>query len=192
MNFLPIIQNDEKVYAGFWRRFGSMMIDGLTFIPLFLLSEHYGILSSSNFIISSYLTPAIFWIYVIFFHYKYGATIGKMIFKIKISLPNGSKIGLKEALLRSSVDLAFLFLAFLALSIAFLDESLDFSFLLNEGLIVRTTYLNLHYPNWYVYIEFFSNIWVWSELLVLLFNKRKRAIHDYIAGTVVIKKKFSI
>lgn len=30
-----------------------------------------------------------------------------------------------------------------------------------------------------------------GELIVLLLNKRKRAIHDFIAGTVVIKMEFS-
>ena len=192
MNFLPIIQNDEKVYAGFWRRFGSMVIDGFMCVPLVLLSEKYGIQSSLNFILTSYLTPILFWAYMIFFHYKYGATIGKMVFKIKITLPDGSKIKLREAILRSSVDLVFLLFTFLALSIAFLDTELDFVFLLNEDIITRHNYLELHYPSWYVFVDVCSNIWIWSELLVLLFNDRKRAIHDYIAGTVVIKKRFSI
>jgi predicted DCC family thiol-disulfide oxidoreductase YuxK len=29
--------------------------------------------------------------------------------------------------------------------------------------------------------------WMWSELLVLLFNRTRRALHDFIAGTVVVK-----
>ena len=36
-------------------------------------------------------------------------------------------------------------------------------------------------------ISIISNIWFWSEIIVLLFNKRRRALHDYIAGTVIIK-----
>ena len=35
-----------------------------------------------------------------------------------------------------------------------------------------------------------TNIWIYSEFIVLLTNKRKRAIHDYIAGTVIIKSKY--
>jgi len=35
-----------------------------------------------------------------------------------------------------------------------------------------------------------SNIWVWSEFIILLTNDRKRAINDYIGNTVVIKAKF--
>lgn len=28
---------------------------------------------------------------------------------------------------------------------------------------------------------------MWSELLVLLFNEKRRALHDFIAGTVVVR-----
>ena len=34
-----------------------------------------------------------------------------------------------------------------------------------------------------------SNIWVYSEFIVLLTNKRKRALHDFIANTVIIRTK---
>jgi uncharacterized RDD family membrane protein YckC len=30
-----------------------------------------------------------------------------------------------------------------------------------------------------------GQIWVWSEVVVMLFNKRRRALHDFIAGTIV-------
>jgi hypothetical protein len=32
-------------------------------------------------------------------------------------------------------------------------------------------------------------IWMVSEIVILLFNHRKRALHDYLAGTIVIVKK---
>lgn len=34
-------------------------------------------------------------------------------------------------------------------------------------------------------------IWTWSEVVFLLFNERKRALHDLIADTVVIQKRFA-
>lgn len=45
-------------------------------------------------------------------------------------------------------------------------------------------------PAWYVLVDTVNQLWVWSEFIVLLFNKRKRAIHDFIAGTVVIKQEY--
>ena len=38
----------------------------------------------------------------------------------------------------------------------------------------------------YNFLSYAMNMWIWSEVIVLLFNRRKRALHDFIAGTVVI------
>jgi len=46
------------------------------------------------------------------------------------------------------------------------------------------------FPAWYSLVSTLSQVWWWSEFIVLLFNKRKRAIHDFMAGTVVIKKQY--
>ena len=46
-------------------------------------------------------------------------------------------------------------------------------------------------PSWHYHIQLFQTVWVWSEFIVLLCNKRKRALHDYIAGTVVVNKEYS-
>ncbi len=32
-----------------------------------------------------------------------------------------------------------------------------------------------------------SQAWVWSELVVLLLNKKRGALQDFIAGTIIIK-----
>jgi len=40
-------------------------------------------------------------------------------------------------------------------------------------------------------IELFYDVWYWSEIIVILFNKRNRALHDFLAGTVVIHKKYA-
>jgi len=33
---------------------------------------------------------------------------------------------------------------------------------------------------WWVSIA--NNIWIWGEVIVLLFNEKRRAIHDFMAG----------
>lgn len=42
-------------------------------------------------------------------------------------------------------------------------------------------------PEFFIIYSVAINIWIWSELLVLLTNRRKRAIHDFMAGTVIVK-----
>lgn len=46
-------------------------------------------------------------------------------------------------------------------------------------------------PSWFGIVNILQNIWIWSELIVLLFNERRRAIHDFIAGTVVLHNEFA-
>jgi uncharacterized RDD family membrane protein YckC len=46
-------------------------------------------------------------------------------------------------------------------------------------------------PSWEPYERVLLQIWIWSELIVMLTNKRRRALHDFIAGTVVIRRRFA-
>ena len=59
-------------------------------------------------------------------------------------------------------------------------------------LMERLRFVTQYLPYWSHVVDALSQVWYWSELLVLLTNKRKRALHDFIAGTVVIKKQFTV
>ncbi|NQZ30855.1 MAG: RDD family protein [Oceanospirillaceae bacterium] len=189
MDFLPLEINNKKVYAGFWKRFGAGVVDMLVMLPFmyltYLLEGLSLVVAMGAVVISSSLYSA----YSLFFHYKYGATLGKMATGIKVTLPDGKRIGIREALLRSSVDICFAVLLLTAqmtaLSIA------DFPMLSTLGFTERSEYLLSIYPSWYAKVDIASLVWVFSELFVLLLNKRKRALHDFIAGTVVINKDYS-
>jgi uncharacterized RDD family membrane protein YckC len=126
--------------------------------------------------------------YTVYFHNKFGATLGKMAMGIKVTLPNGSSIGLKQAFLRSSVDIAIGIFAVIGLEIAISnvdpEQYLAASFLEKDKMLLL--------PKWCDIALYSAIIWHWGEIIVLLFNKRKRALHDFIAGTVVIHKKFAI
>ena len=43
-------------------------------------------------------------------------------------------------------------------------------------------------PFWYNPLHAIQNIWILSEFIVLLTNQKKRALHDFVAGTVVVYK----
>lgn len=105
--------------------------------------------------------------------------------KIEVTLTDGAKIGFKEALLRHSVDLAFGLIAGIGMLIAVLHTEPT---LYNAEMawIERNKIIMENSPKFATIAEMLSTAWVFSELIVLLFNKRKRAVHDYIAGTVVV------
>ncbi|MFW1774167.1 RDD family protein [Acinetobacter seifertii] len=187
--FLPIKIDNETVYAGFWKRLSAGIIDMLVMIPLMII----GYFTQNISIIISMITvviAALFAItYIIYFHYRFGATIGKMVVGIKITRPDGSKISLIQAVLRSSVDIVFCIITVISELIAL--SYADPEIYLNAGKIDQAKYILLFYPAWYSIVNSASELWTWSEFIVLLFNKRKRAIHDFIAGTIVIKKQYS-
>lgn len=53
----------------------------------------------------------------------------------------------------------------------------------------RTLYMIKQTPSWYNVANLAMNIWIWSEFIIMLTNKKRRALHDFIAGTVVIHKE---
>lgn len=189
MEFLPSEINSRKVYAGFAKRFGAGIVDMLTFIPFIIAFSFFESWSITMAIVGVVLSGFLFSGYTICFHYRFGATLGKMALGIKVTLPNGAKIGLKQALLRSSVDVAFSLFLSVAQIIAITHSNPEVY--LNASWLERAEYTISLYPVWYTTVDAVSQIWYWSEFIVLLFNKRKRALHDFIAGTVVIHQEYA-
>ena len=189
MEFLPIFKDGNEVYAGFWRRLGAAVVDILVLIPFASLFHYLKSINISMAIVAAVINLFVFSIYSIYFNIRYGGTLGKLAVGIRITKPNGEKIGVREAFLRSSVDLAhaliFAILQFQAISQVASDAYLT------AGYIERIRLLVPFYPAYSKYVGFLSDIWYWSEMIVLLLNKRKRALHDFIAGTVVIHKEYA-
>jgi len=189
MEFLPIEKDGFKVYAGFWQRLGAGIIDAIFLIPVLYLLYYLEGASIVAAIIAAIVASLWFSVYTVYFHYRFGATVGKMAAKIKVTNPDGSAINFRQAVLRSSVDIAFAVLAITAQIIA-ISQANPEQFL-SAGFMERAEYIFPLYPSWHVPVDKGLNIWIWGEFIVLLLNKRKRAIHDFIAGTVVINREYA-
>jgi uncharacterized RDD family membrane protein YckC len=170
-------------YAGFWRRAGALLVDVLVLGPITAIYWTLFGISPPMAIGAVLLLGSLSAAYPIVFHARWGQTLGKMATKIKVVQRNGRAISLKHAFLRNSVDVA-LWVAFgvsAVLTLATWDgawSSLGWSErmrLFGERKAFNGAY------GW------ISNGWLWSEVVVLLFNRRRRALHDFIAGTVVVK-----
>jgi len=177
---------EHHTYAGFWRRFGALWVDVLIFSPFLAMNYWVTITSHSKFvIITSYILVAVLiQSYTIYCHGKWGRTIGKLATGIKIVSLDFQPISWSQAVKRSSVDLLFVASACYGVIIA----TMSFS---DAGMgvtgVMRFNKLAAWYPPWQKYSDWASQIWTWSEFLVMMTNSRRRAIHDFIAGTVVIK-----
>jgi uncharacterized RDD family membrane protein YckC len=158
----------NKYRTGFSRLFAGL-IDGLvlgiaSFLILKLLNEGYLILST---IISTFLPI----IYSVFLHARYGQTVGKMAMMVRVVDFSETKgISLKQALLRDSIWIAFSIIGF-CYTLIIGDTDGDESFLISV-------------------IDWISTIWFLLEVTTMLTNKKRRAVHDFIAGTVAVRFEY--
>jgi uncharacterized RDD family membrane protein YckC len=126
--------------------------------------------------------------YYIYLPKKYGGTPGKLVAGITIIRLDGESIGWEEAILRHIV-LAALTLAGIIIMISALRQADEATFMSYSWWRQSQYLLSLSPKSFNVY-TWATNIWVYGEFIVLLTNKRRRAVHDFIAGTVIVRKKY--
>jgi len=103
---------------------------------------------------------------------------------LRIRKVNGEPVGYREALLRCSVDLTLgLLMSIAGIMAAFQIADHEF---LTLGMVAYQQRIAALMPGWAHPVGFVSQIWSWGELIVLLTNRKRRALHDFIAGTVVV------
>ena len=103
--------------------------------------------------------------YSILLHARYGQTVGKRVCRIRIvDHLTGTQISLNQALLRDSGLLIGLFYAVAVLK----GEDFDPNHLTGTVALV-------------------AGIWFMLEIITMLLNEKRRALHDLIAGTVVVR-----
>jgi uncharacterized RDD family membrane protein YckC len=174
-------------YAGFGKRLGASFIDALVLLPVtigyFLLYKQ-----SRNFVlIFTILAPLITLAYTIVFHALWGQTLGKRAVHIRVVKVSGEAIAWREAFLRSLGDIVFNTLGAIGMLVALLH----FPEAEYAPLDWRERYRHIFElrPMWDYWTSNLSLLWFWSEFVVLLFNKKKRALHDFMAGTLVIQEQ---
>jgi uncharacterized RDD family membrane protein YckC len=159
----------DKYHTG-WQRFLAFMIDG--FILQTAGAAIYGIICLNIALAVNIVAATAYSIlnvsYFIYMHGRFGQTFGKFLTRVRLVDISGCQITYNQALLRDIVPCLLL----------------PFSLWTNLFTIV-----NLKYPTmgFYQFAYQLAFIWVLLELITMLFNEQRRAIHDFIAGTVVIR-----
>jgi uncharacterized RDD family membrane protein YckC len=177
----------EMVYAGFWRRFAAMWIDAVLTIPVTFLSIYFLGLLKLPYVIGGLLGLFFFVWYSVYLVHRYGGTPGKLLMGVRITMLSGEKISERATWLRSSIWLCTSILSVLALTLA--SQKISLSEYLAFDFFERAKKLEELTPNWYGFLKYFDQLWFWSEFLTMHFNKKRRALHDFMAGTVVIRIK---
>lgn len=172
------------IYAGFWPRALSTTADKAVLTALGYLLSFSRSYSLVHYWVVSILGYLLYRLYSIGCVALWGQTPGKALVKIKVMDLNGEPIGWGRSLLRNSVE-ALLSLWFLVLEIQTLND-ISSAQLSAVAIPDRAEFIFHRLPETAEVITHILQAFVLSEFVIIFLNKRKRAIHDYIAGTVVI------
>lgn len=167
--------NDEKYHTGF-RRLGASIIDGTIFTPLLMLDLWILNQTDNVWIIFAWtaLNASLYYTYSIYFHYKFGRTIGKWVLRIKVLDVSETKLlTLKQSILRDSLYLVIQIICLLYFLI----------------MVAKTGDLDIIIMDYRNFIDYSFLCWMALELITMLTNEKRRAIHDWLAGSVVIVAK---
>ena len=173
-------------YAGFGVRLKAALIDFAVFLPLGLLSFWALGASWAIAIVVYVFNTVAYYAYSIIGHARWGQTIGKHVAKIRVRDLTGHPITWTHAWRRSSVDIALgtASLIIYAIVLARIPAA-DFEALNWEQISERYDAMR---PWWARATEYLYYAWLGSEVVSVLFNRRRRALHDFVAGTVVVRE----
>ena len=181
-----MISNDNFEYIGFWKRVLAALIDAIIgfalwpiTIPLMRFNfAHKTIIPG----VASSIVWTVFWMWLIV---RFGATPGKMVIKARIINSNGEFLNWGKAFLR------MLFPALLLSIKSYLQQwqcmntapaEISFNSFMEIGRAMN------QYGQPFTKLGTILVLTAYIDVLVILLNKRKRAIHDFVAGSYVVTK----
>ena len=181
----------SQIYHTFWPRFLASFPDSaviglintvvgiLLALPVtqFVNVDEQPVLLGTVAVLAICIQIIIPFLYTIMMHARSGQTVGKMLTGVRVvDAITGDPITTKQAWLRDGLPLVLWGLAMVYFTVNLALESSDLQALktgnMLDGLMV---FLSL------------SMIWWILEILTMFSNPKRRALHDYIAGTVVIR-----
>jgi uncharacterized RDD family membrane protein YckC len=181
---ISLNQEIDVKYIGFWDRVGMRILDILiTAIPFVLIYKYSLVLSVKvESIYPFFIYWIIFYVFYVFMTVRYGGTPGKLILKARIVSKSGSCLNIKNAILR----LGF-YIPYSIVTILILQEGLNSN--INSHDVLH--FLSIH-KGTFKSIQVLLSFLIIIDEIYLIFNKKKRAIHDLLAGSFVVSKESAL
>jgi uncharacterized RDD family membrane protein YckC len=168
-------------YQTFWRRFWAGWIDTAIFLPLLYVDRWVWKNFSQQplalipwFLFSNVVGLA----YSILCHGFWGQTVGKRLFGIRVLDVSEAKLSLMQAALRDLFPLVLLAVSVVTdlPVVARGQHAYDQAKLAHDGIPLMALLYGYAMMGWSI-----------AELATMLFNDKRRAVHDYIARSVVVR-----
>jgi len=174
-----------RIYAGFFIRLLCQAIDGSA---IWVVSQILQLPMFRSYFFFIFTNAASFFFFRLYFMVLtglWGQTPGKMLTKIRVIRLDGYEVRWSNAILRNIFETFLVLIMFWGYGMALAHTSPhDFNLLSAPE---REEFLGKFMPDFVGYCLLARYAYAFSEFFVLLFNKKKRAIHDFIAGTVIIR-----
>ncbi|MEM7430537.1 MAG: RDD family protein [Pseudomonadota bacterium] len=169
---------DANRYQTFWRRFWAALIDALIiFIPAMIATmalTGYDFLRANNSPVYNYVSEVFFIAYFVIMHARNGQSFGKMATAVRVvRFTDHSPISLLRSSARTAIPMAIL--------IAEVSYLVILQLSLREGSSVDE-------PS-PITLAIFSvlSLLLIANVIVAIAHPKRRALHDLIAGTVVVR-----
>jgi len=166
----------EIQYATFWKRVGAGFLDFAALAPLQWLHSYIWNSTENPFILILFgiLSSFSYLAYSIYFISKFGMTPGKMVTGVIVKKVDESRIPtVKQAILRDIVNVIINPILCIIMIINVMNGELG-----NRG---SGSLKNM------MILSGIMGIWGILEFVTMLMSKKRRAVHDFIAGTVVVR-----
>ena len=179
-----VYYNPYAKYSTFWPRFCAGTIDSIVLWPASALTA---LLSYCDWAAQALLPVYVAFalsssIYSIALHTKYGQTVGKMVCKVRVvDLKTEGPIDFSQALLRDAVPLMMHGILLVYQSLRVTTGKVTVGRLLQPEKLQDISNIS---PWLFFGIPM---IWFVLEIVTMLSNNQRRALHDFIAGTVVVR-----
>lgn len=172
-------------YSSVWERIGAQMLDMLISLPI-LAFVVWAAPQSRLFAIYFAAPSVIFslWYYV-YLVKRCGGTPGKLLMDLNITKVDGGSVGYQEAILRYSVQFVLAIVSQVALLQATVGMT-DAEYLSLDW-VERASRIQELAPTWLNPVKLITSVWLVTQLVAMLANAKRRAVHDFIAGTVVVR-----
>ncbi|HUI91384.1 MAG TPA: RDD family protein [Chitinivibrionales bacterium] len=180
------MENETTItYIGFWRRVVAMIVDGVVLLPVILFNFP---LIKFNFnhktVVPAIITAALIYFFYIFFLTKFGGTPGKLFLGYRIVYKNGGYLSVQSALIR--------YLPYFLSSVATVLKQMYAFHHIPDGIVYtginESSKMITTYAGPMNFIDSFSSFLIFVDCLVIACNKKKRAVHDFLADSYVVDK----
>jgi uncharacterized RDD family membrane protein YckC len=161
----------DDCYRTFFRRLGAGVIDGIVLLPVAILHASIEPATELFAVLWATFLSIVFVVYFALMHARYGQTLGKMATRVLvIDVSEKKSMTLGQAFRREMGIVAVNACALLAAIAQHVFEL---------GPRVSTTVVS--------FVDLAALLWFLLEVVSMLSNPKRRALHDFIAGTVVLK-----